>query len=260
MNYAKTTMQEQTVPKWQTKKLLLTLVGLAVLFLSWLLYYTHPFWEAADIAFFNFVNGFIAKSPFWQNFWAISNHNLTDWFHDIVMLCFFVAYITKKSDKTVAKKIAEIVFFGALVAFTVLFINRYLCLDFFEIKRKSPTMVYELSTHLSHKVTWLKIKDNSVVTFPGDHATVALLFTLFTFHLMGKRAGILALFYNFYWQLPRLVTGCHWLTDIVMGSFVIATFVTSLSIYTPLKETVTDLISRPFDRKRKDESLDLKSS
>lgn len=252
-------MEKAQQQRWQLKKLGLILLGLSLLALSWLLYYTHPFWEAADIAFFNFVNGFIKKNPLWQNFWAISNHNLMDWFHDIVMLFFFILYVVKKSEKSTAKKIAEVVFFGILVAFTVLFINRFLCLDVFEIKRKSPTMIYEFSTHLSEKVKWLKIKDNSVVTFPGDHGTTALLFTLFTFHLMGKRAGCLAFLYNIYWQLPRLVTGCHWLTDIVMGSFIISAFMTSISIYTPLKESITDLLSRPFEKK-KDKSLDLKSS
>lgn len=260
MNYQKNSMKEDTASKWQAKKLFFSLLGIALLFLTWLLYFTHPFWEAADAAFYHFVNGFIKKSTYWQNFWAISNHSITDWFHDLVMLFFFVAYIARKSEKSYAKKIVELVFFAAVVTFTVLFINRFLCLDVLEIKRKSPTMIYELSTHLSQKVTWLKIKDKSVVTFPGDHGTTALLFTLFTFHLMGKRAGILALLYNFYWQLPRLVTGCHWLTDIIMGSFVISTFMTSICIYTPLKESVTDLLSRPFDRKRKEESLDLKSS
>ena len=246
-------------PKWQLKKLLLVICGLSALFLSWLFYFTHPFWEAADVAFFTFVNGFIKKSSFWQNFWAISNHNLTDWFHDVVMLAFFTMYILKKSEKSTPKKVAEVVFFAVVVGATVLLINRYLCLEVLEIKRKSPTVVFDWATRLSHKVTWLKVKDNSIVTFPGDHGTTALLFTLFTFHLMGKRAGLLAFIYNLYWQFPRLVTGCHWLTDIVMGSFVISAFVTSLCIYTPLKEKLTDLLSRPFEKK-KDKSLDLKSS
>lgn len=243
---------------FQPKKLLLIFFGLFLLLFSWFHHLTHPIWESLDLAFFRFVNGFIATNSFWQNFWAICNHNLTDWFHDIVMLTFFLLYIFRKDEKPKSRKIAEVFYFAVLVTFTILFINRYLCLDFFHIKRKSPTLLFDFATLLSKEVHWLKIKDHSFVTYPGDHGTTALLFAFFTYHLMGKRAGFIAFMYNFVWQMPRLVTGCHWLTDIVMGSLVISSFMVSISIYTPLKESFVSLLSRLFKKEKKSKAFDLK--
>lgn len=244
-------MDTQNTPCWHFKKLLLAHAVIVCLLLSWFLHFTHPFWEAIDFHFYAFVNGFIEKSLFWQSFWAVSNHNLTDWFHDIVVLVFFGAYVIKKSEKSIAKKICEVLFFAVLIAFTILFINRYLCLDVFKIQRKSPSMIYDFAVNLSTKVHWIRVKGHSIISYPGDHGTTALLFTLCVFHLMGFKAGILAFLYSIYWQLPRLVTGCHWFTDVIMGSLVISTFVMSWVLYTPLKEWVTDLLSSRFESQKK---------
>lgn len=94
-----------------------------------------------------------------------------------------------------------------------------------------------------------------MTSYPGDHGTTAILFTMCIFHLMGFRAGILAFFYNIYWQLPRLVTGCHWFTDIIMGSLVISMLVMSWVIYSPLKEWITDLISNFFHKEKEKQSI-----
>lgn len=241
---------EITRPRWDLKKLLLSHALIALLLLSWFFYFTHPFWETMDYYFYRFVSGFIEKNPFWQGFWAISNHNLTDWFHDIVVLFFFGSYILKKNEKSVAKKIWEVLFFAVLIGATILFINRYLCLDVFKIQRKSPSMIYNFGTNLSQVLPWIKVKGSSVTSYPGDHGTMAILFTMCVFHLMGFRAGVLAFLYNIYWQLPRLVTGCHWFTDVIMGSFVISTFAMSWVIYSPLKEWVTNLLSSFFEKEK----------
>ena len=246
---------KKTSSRWQSKKLLLSHVIILLLLGTWIWGFTHSFWAHMDYIFYRFVNGFIQTSAFWQGFWAMSNHNLTDWFHDIVMLCFFSAYVLKKDDKTVAKKIVEVIFFALIIAFTILFINRYLCLDVFHIRRKSPSMIYDFTVNLSQKLSWIKVKGHSVTSYPGDHGTTALLFTMCVFHLMGFRAGVLAFLYNIYWQLPRLVTGCHWFTDVIMGSFVIASFVMTWVLHTPLKEWVTDLLSAPFTKQKKRDPL-----
>jgi hypothetical protein len=247
--------KEYTEPQWQIKKLLLSCGCILILLASWLWYGTHPFWEAIDYYFYRFVCGFIEKDLFWQTFWAVSNHNLTDWFHDIVVLIFFGAYIFKKSEKSLAKKIWEVLFFFFWIGMTIVIINRYFCLDVLHIQRKSPSMVYDFGAHLSQVVPWVKFKTHSIASYPGDHGTFAILFTMCVFHLMGFRAGVLAFLYNIYWQLPRLVTGCHWFTDVIMGSLVISIFAMSLAIYTPLKEWVTQLLCHLVRKRKKEEVI-----
>jgi len=243
-------MNTKSTPCWHLKKLLLAHLAIFLLLLSWFLHVTHPFWESMDYYFYRFVNGFIEDSLFWQNFWAVSNHKLTDWFHDLVVLVFFGAYILKKSEKSTAKKICEVLFVALLIAAAILVINRYLCLSVLKIQRKSPSMVYDFAVRLSTKVHWISFKGHSFISYPGDHGTTAILFAMCVFHLMGFRAGILACLYNIYWQFPRLVTGCHWFTDIIMGSLVISTLVVSWVIYSPFKEWFTNLLSSPFEKYR----------
>ena len=231
---------------WNLKKLTLCHLTALLLLLSWSLNITHSFWEEADISFYKMLTELIKDNYISQVFWAVSNHNLTDWLHDVVMLVFFAIYVTKKTDKPLKIKIAELVFFALLMGFTIILINRYLCLDVLHIQRKSPSLICDFAINLSQKVDWIKVKNHSVTSYPGDHGTTAILFAMCMWHLLGKRAGLIAFFYSIYWILPRLVTGCHWLTDVIMGSFVISIIVISWAIYTPFKSMSAWFISLLF--------------
>lgn len=234
---------------WNIKKILAVHALLGLLLLSWFFYLTHPTWEFLDSSFYRFVNGFIEKSSFWQHFWAFSNHNMTDWFHDIVVLVFFAFYLSKKTEKSLPEKISELLFFIIVIGFTILLINRLLCLEILQIHRKSPSLVFDFATKLSEKVSIIKIKGWSYSSYPGDHGTTAIMFGFVITHLMGRKPGFLAFLYSTYWIAPRLVTGCHWLTDVIMGSLVIGASVMSLTIYTPFKKSFIYLVSPLFQRK-----------
>ena len=235
---------------WNIKKLSLSYLLCVFLLLSWFFTPSELVWTKIDIAFFKQVNSFISTSAFWQGFWAISNHNISDWLHDVVMLSFFALYLFKKSDKALSYKISELVFFCLLMGFTIILINRYLCLDVLHIQRHSPSLVCDFTIRLSEKVQWIKTKGQSFTSYPGDHGTTAIMFAMCIWHMMGKKAGRLAACYSIYWILPRLVTGCHWLTDVMMGSFVIALLVTSFAIYTPFKNLACYGINSIFKRKK----------
>ncbi len=220
------------------KKLILSISFILCLVFSWLLTITHGWWEFLDTKFYFWVNSFIETSYFWQNFWAIASHSVLDWIHDLVMIAFFLSYVYQKDDKPKLYKFSEVLFFSFTIAFSVLFINRYIFADIFQIHRWSPSLFYDSGTFLSEKVHWLKVKDRSRESYPGDHGTTALFFVLIVFHLKGLKNGIIAFLYSLYWQLPRLVTGSHWLTDLLMGSLTISAFIVSICIYTPIKKIV----------------------
>jgi membrane-associated phospholipid phosphatase len=92
----------------------------------------------------------------------------------------------------------------------------------------------------------MSIKDGSSKSFPGDHGTTALLFAASFTYLAGWRLGLLACFYAAFLCLPRLITGAHWLSDIVVGSGSITLFFMAWAIYTPLFKRVTELFSKGF--------------
>lgn len=241
--------------EWHLKKLALCHIAALFLLFSWCLHITHPFWETWDISFYRALTGLIDKNHPAQIFWAISNHNLTDWFHDIVMLLFFGIYLTKKTEKSLSFKIAELIFFALLMGFTIILINRYLCLDVLHIQRKSPSLICDFAINLSQKVEWIKVKNHSVTSYPGDHGTTAILFAMSMWHLLGRRAGIMASIYSIYWILPRLITGCHWLTDVIMGSLVISMVVMSWAIYTPWKNLSSYFMSLLFKSVKQNEII-----
>lgn len=233
---------------WKVKHLLLSILFVIGLLFTWFFTLTHPLWEKADFTFYRWVSSFIETSTFWQSFWAISNHNLADWFHDVIMIAFFAAYFIKKTDKSLSCKISEMIFFSLLIGLTIILINRHLCLDVLEIHRKSPSLICDFGVDLSKKLSWIRVKGHSVTSYPGDHGTTAIMFAMCIWHLMGAKAGLIAFLYSIYWIMPRLVTGCHWLTDVIMGSLAISIFITSLAIYTPLKQSFVHLLSKLLDK------------
>lgn len=239
---------------WKTKKLIVSFAFVSFLIFSWQIPSIHLVWDSIDKSFFRWVNGFIATSSFWQGFWAISNHNISDWLHDVVMLSFFAIYLYRKNEKPLSFKISELIFLCLLMGFTIILINRYLCLTVLEIQRKSPSLMCDFTILLSQKVSWIKTKGQSFTSYPGDHGTTALMFAMGMWHLMGKKEGFIAFIYSIYWILPRLVTGCHWLTDVIMGSFAIAVCVMSLAIYTPFKDSFCHLLSKLFQKYTKPKS------
>ena len=95
-------------------------------------------------------------------------------------------------------------------------------------------MIDREAFRLSSVIEWTKVKDHSRKSFPGDHATTAVLFTCFVYYLMGWRLGLLATLYAIFFCLPRLIVGAHWLTDILLGSSLIAISVSSLIMGTPI--------------------------
>ena len=127
---------------------------------------------------------------------------------------------------------------------TICLVNGILFPEFIHIPRKSPTMVDKTAFRLSSVIDWITVKDHSRKSFPGDHATTAVLFTWMIFYLMGWRKGLLAIFYAVFFCLPRLITGAHWLTDVLIGSGSIATVMSSIAFGTPLANTSINLLEK----------------
>ncbi|MCB1081543.1 MAG: phosphatase PAP2 family protein [Chlamydiia bacterium] len=230
------------------KKLLIPPLILFAMWASWLNPQTRPYWDLVDQKTFTFLNSWVHHSPFWQNFWAFAGHRMMDWIHDIAMLLFFFFSIKWASKEQKMKKVAELIFSILFIALVICMVNGVLFPEFIHIPRKSPTMVDKTAFRLGTVIDWITVKDHSRKSFPGDHATMAVLFASLIFHLMGKRAGILATLYAIFFCLPRLIVGAHWLTDNLIGSATIALLATSLAFGTPLASKLIALIEKGLSR------------
>ncbi|MCI5052445.1 MAG: hypothetical protein MRY21_04845, partial [Simkaniaceae bacterium] len=78
---------------WNIKRLALFALAICLLYASWLLPGVRLMWQWLDRNTFFLLNSWIGHSPYWQHFWALINHSLTDWVFDVVMLGFFLFYI-----------------------------------------------------------------------------------------------------------------------------------------------------------------------
>ncbi|MBI2743748.1 MAG: phosphatase PAP2 family protein [Chlamydiales bacterium] len=248
---------------WKIKQLLLwhLLVGLMVG--SFLLPATAVYWKHLDVGFFKFINGSLRGNSSWQTFWALANHKLADWVEDLFILGFYTVYIRKAHKELRLKKASELVFCLFYIAAILYFVNRLLFRKTWQIPRESPTLVVEGSVRLSDHISWLHIKDDSTKSFPGDHATTALLFAASYVYLARWRLGLFAAFYAAFLCMPRLITGAHWLSDVIIGAGSITIIFMSWAFCTPLARSVSSKIEsflRLFSIRKKKEGDQKKSS
>ncbi len=226
------------------RKLFFWHLVIALLIGSFLWAPTRALWTQMDIAFFKWINGSLADRPWWQYFWALANHKLADWVEDIFILGFFFLYIRTVQKGLRLQKTAGLLFSILYIAAIIYFVNRLFFRKYCQIPRESPTLVVDGSVRLSEQISWLHVKDDSTKSFPGDHGTTALLFAASYFLLAGWRLGIWALFYGIFLCLPRLITGAHWLSDVIIGSGCITIFFLSWAFCTPLLQKCTHAIEK----------------
>ncbi|MBF5059517.1 phosphatase PAP2 family protein [Candidatus Neptunochlamydia vexilliferae] len=240
------------------KKLFIPLLIVCLVWISWLSPYTRPLWDLLDQKAFNLLNAWIHKSPFWQNFWAFTGHRIMDYIHDLIMLLFFFFSIKWASKELKKRKVAELIFSTLFIALIIWFLNGPLAPDFLHFRRDSPTIVDKTAFRLSSVIDWIKVKDRSHKSFPGDHATTAILFTCLIFHLMGKRAGAIATVYAIFFCLPRLIAGAHWLTDTLIGSASIAIVATTLAFATPFANRCITAIEKKLGSQLQNKGISMK--
>jgi len=216
---------------WKWRSLLV--VHLSILFGVLLFWFVRAPFNYIDRQAFTILNGWMDGKPFLQWFWALLNHRLVDWIGDGVMLLLFLVYICRKSYKKRLVRFAEMLLFVVCLSAVILFVNTYLFRHPLRFERKSPTLVVENSVRVHDTVRAIKVKDSSKHSFPGDHATTALLFALFFTYFARLPLGFFGIGYGVLMSLPRLIVGAHWLSDVLVGSFSIALLFFSWVIFTP---------------------------
>jgi Kdo2-lipid A phosphotransferase len=227
------------------KPFALCFLGIACLLGSFLLPPGRAVWETVDIAIFKFLNGTLEGHPWAQLFWALVNHKRADMIETYaVFLIFLIIGVVAAPKSERLRRAAQFIFCILLVANIIYFVNRILLREHIVIPRASPSLVVTPCVRVSDEIPWLNIKDETAASFPGDHATTLMLFSvLYTFYA-GKRLGVYACLYAAFRILPRLILGAHWFSDIVVGSGSLVLFFLALALCTPFHHWVIDRIER----------------
>ena len=210
--------------RWQPRTFLLLQLASLLLLASWALPVTKNLWHALDTPVFRVLNGSLGHLYAWDLLWATLSTRVSDLLAAVVMLCSLIIPGVAFERLRVRRALLG---FVALLVFTLIVRTLFTrAIDAAGLQHASPSVFFGDGFSLSKAFPWMEevmeIKDRSSRSFPGDHASVLLLWTVFlSLFVRGRRLLLLWLAGTFF-ILPRLVAGAHWLSDnLVGGGFVV---------------------------------------
>lgn len=204
-------------------------LGIAcLLVISWIVPVTRLFWDYLDAMTYLWMHHFFLQTDFQQKFWAVMNSRIADHVSQAIFVLILVRYMFSDKGQFVRKRAWQVVFVLVAVVISIIVSKtvQHELSKHLSIKRDSPSIVLGHEVVLSKVLPGLEnVKDASSRSFPGDHAMTLILLCGFIFCLT-KKVGfrIVAVVMALFFLMPRLISGGHWLTDLVMGSFPIAIF------------------------------------
>ncbi|MCK9990487.1 MAG: Kdo2-lipid A phosphotransferase [Rugosibacter sp.] len=234
---------------WQWFKLFVFHLIAILLLATWLWQPTRVLWDQLDVKIFHALNAPLASHPLWACIWAFGSMRATDIAVGVVMLSFFL-----KGDWLFAKQDVRAALFAFLSALFLLLVLRAgpfsMLVDKLHWQHASPSLVLvgavrigALFPHWDHVV---QIKDSSGNSFPGDHATVLLLWAFFITPFASFRQRVLVWLLLALFLMPRLVAGAHWGTDIFIGGLFLGLVTFAWSFYTPFVVVGVRLLEHLF--------------
>lgn len=220
-------MQNSKINNWD--KGILIAWGIAcLLIISWIFPVTRMLWDFVDGFTYLFLHSYFLQTDFSQKFWAVMNSRIADNFSHAIFILILVRYIFVENGQEKKKKLRKVMFVLVSVVVSVL-ISKGVQSELskhYSIKRDSPSLVLGHEVALSEVLPGLEnVKDASRRSFPGDHAMTIVLLCGFIFWLTKSFPfRIVAVVVGLFFIMPRLISGGHWLTDLIMGSLPIAIF------------------------------------
>ncbi|MFJ3482570.1 phosphatase PAP2 family protein [Pseudomonas sp. NPDC090202] len=233
--------------KWNAKKLLLCNVIALLLLLIWVWPAGHAAFTQFDEWLFHLLNRPLEQSKVWLWIWTVASMRPFDIVVGLILLMLLI-----KGDwvfKTVQTRAALISFVLTLIVLLVIRTVFSKIIDHTSLQHDSASVVIPDAIKLSEIFPTLEdkwqLKDRSSQSFPGDHASVLLIWAMFMTvfsRTVGQRVVIWVLALLF--MMPRLVAGAHWGQDDYIGGVMIALLALGWSCYTPFAARVTGFLMR----------------
>ena len=230
-------------------KLIVCHIIAMLLLISWLWQPTRALWDQLDIQIFHFLNAPLASNNTWAHLWAFGSMRLADMAVGVIMLVFLI-----KGNFLFARDQVRTALFAFLaVLFLLLFIRIGLFSPLVKAmhwQHDGPSLVLDGAVRLGELFPdWERfshIKDSSNNSFPGDHASVLLLWAMFISPFAKRWQRVLIWLITAIFLLPRLVAGAHWGTDIFIGGVFLSLVAFSWGFYTPFAGHSVRLLERFF--------------
>ena len=235
--------------RWRGTGLIVCHLIALVLLASWLWPPTRLLWDRIDAVVFHLLNAPLAGSPAWAHVCGVCNMRPVDLGFGLIMLCFLIAgnWIFPAAQVRQALYAFVAVLF-LLLLIRVGFLNELV--KAMHWQRASPSLTVDGAVRLTELFpAWARdwhMKDSSRRSFPGDHASVLLLWAIFvSFAARGWRRWLVWLLVVLF-ALPRLVSGAHWLSDVLVGGVFLGLVAVAWGFYTPYAAKACALMERLF--------------
>jgi len=212
---------------------------------SWFVEPTRSIWLAVDEHFFRITNDALARGRSWQVLWAAANSRAVDLIAALSMVGLYAHYVLRRGRDRLDRFVAVGMMLTGFLVVAKRFADALAV-----VHRRSPTLTHTDAHRLSELVSWIPTKDAAGDSFPGDHCMVLLICAgVISFYLpraWAAGAWIVAGAFT----VPRLLSGAHWLSDNVVGSLAVASFLLTWMLATPLHSVTTDALEKLLRRLR----------
>lgn len=240
---------------WKPVWLITGQISALLLLITWLHPVSHQYWLQLDTWFFWKMNGSMVGHPTWQHVMAWANYRAADLLPALLVLFLYLHFCIKGNNFQVfSQRITYGLSLFVLLLLTIivfkfgifdLLLRHFGLTDL--LPRRSATYVFEHTVRLDVLFPDINSKVTSKDSFPGDHATVLIFFTVFIYYYAGKSYGAISLLVALIFIMPRLIGGAHWLSDVLVGSGYIVIASCSLYLATPIHQFVSDSLSGYVD-------------
>ena len=233
--------------RWRGPGLIACNLLALILLASWRWPPARLLWDRFDAGVFHLLNAPLASNAAWAHIWAVCSMRPADLGVGLIMLGFLV----KGNWIFTAAQVRRALYVLLAVLLLELLIRVGLFTELVKImhwQRASPSLTVDGAVRLIHLFPdWSRdwhIKDAAGNSFPGDHASVLLTWAIFLspFARGWRRWLVWGLAMVF--TLPRLVSGAHWLSDVLVGGLVLSLIAIGWGLYTPYAAKACSLMER----------------
>ncbi len=233
--------------QWRWPRFLFCHLFAAALLGLWLFEPVRASFFAFDTQLFQALNAPLADHTVWRHVWAIASLRPFDALVGLILLCLLI-----RGDWLYPAVQARAALLGFVATLVVLLVIRVLFAKLVKYtgwQHASPSERVPGSIRLSdYFPDWehrFELKDRSSRSFPGDHASVLMIWALFLGCFVrtawqGLLVGAVAVLF----MLPRLVAGAHWASDDYIGGLAMALLALAWSMYTPFAAWASAWLSR----------------
>ncbi|SEG78093.1 phosphatase PAP2 family protein [Marinobacterium lutimaris] len=216
----------------------------ALALISYVLPGGYNLWQDAGARVFYLLNSTLADNGAWTWFWAWMNTRELDLLTGLLMICFLVFPLAIRKEKL------QPAFCGFLTLMIIMLPARALLNQVtvhYGLSGDSPSLALSPSFLFSELRPSIPAKDHASSSFPGDHASVLLIwFGFLLWHTRRKVTALLISLLTLLLILPRLIGGAHWLADVAVGGLAMALTTLSWAFASPLAHRINLLVLSLF--------------